>query len=147
MSRALTRCSSAWFGTPQAQTASYWASRVSQVVVWSCGRGRSCGPPSVRTPACRPGQRDLLGDEAAQGEADDVDLHEAEGVEQGHGVPGHLGDRPRGRAAGCADAGVVEGHDMAAGGQRVDQRGVPIVEVAAEVLEQDQRHVAVPVSR
>ena len=39
-----------------------------------------------------------------------------------------------------ADAGVVEGHDPAARGQRVDQRRVPVVEVSAEVLEQHQRH-------
>jgi hypothetical protein len=38
--------------------------------------------------------------------------------------------------------GVVEGDDAAGGGQVVDQRGVPVVEVPAKVLEQDERRLA-----
>ena len=52
------------------------------------------------------------------------------------------------RAAGRgADADVVEGDDASLRGERVDQRGVPVVEVAAEVLQQDERHIASPRSR
>ena len=43
-------------------------------------------------------------------------------------------------AGGAADSGVVERHDPPRLRQRVDQRRVPVVEIAAEVLEQDQRH-------
>jgi len=43
---------------------------------------------------------------------------------------------------GSADSGVVERHDPPGRCQRVDQRGVPVVQVSAEVLEQDQRHLA-----
>jgi hypothetical protein len=44
------------------------------------------------------------------------------------------------RCPGGADSGVVDGDDAPGQGQRVDQRGIPVVEVPAEVLEQDQRH-------
>jgi len=36
-------------------------------------------------------------------------------------------------------ASVVEGDDLVGLGERVDQRGIPVVQVAAEVLEQDER--------
>ena len=48
----------------------------------------------------------------------------------------------RGGAGGAADSGVVERHDPPGGGQRVDQRRIPVVEIPAEVLQQDQRRRA-----
>ena len=40
-----------------------------------------------------------------------------------------------------ADADVVERDHASIRGERVDERGVPVVEVAAEVLQQDERHI------
>jgi hypothetical protein len=55
---------------------------------------------------------------------------------------GHCFDRSRRRAVRRADADVVEGDHAALGGECVDQRGIPVVEVAAKVLQQDERHIA-----
>jgi hypothetical protein len=55
---------------------------------------------------------------------------------------GHPRDRVRGRAGRAADANVVERDDAAPGGEIVDQRRIPVVEIAAEVLQQDERNVA-----
>ena len=55
------------------------------------------------------------------------------------------GHRPHGvrRAAGRgADPDVVEGDHTSMCGERVDERGVPVVEVAAEVLQQDERNLS-----
>ena len=60
--------------------------------------------------------------------------------EERDGVARHLLDGVRGGAGGAADSGVVERHDPPGRRQRVDQRRVPVVEIPAEVLEQDQRH-------
>jgi hypothetical protein len=53
----------------------------------------------------------------------------------------HRFDRVRRQAGGAGHAAVVECHDPPFGGQVVDQSGVPVVEVAAEVLEEDERHI------
>jgi hypothetical protein len=53
---------------------------------------------------------------------------------------GHLLDGVRGGAGGAAHPGTVERDDPPRRGQRVDQRRIPVVQVPAEVLEQDQRH-------
>ena len=52
-------------------------------------------------------------------------------------------DRARRPAGRGADADVVERDHASIGGERVDERRVPVVEVAAEVLQQDQRHLTV----
>jgi hypothetical protein len=88
-----------------------------------------------------PPQRNLLRDEAADGESQQIDLTEVHGGEERDGVACHLLHRVRRCPGGATDPGVVEGDDPPGRGQRVDQRGIPVVEVAAEVLEQDQRHV------
>ena len=90
----------------------------------------------------RPGQRDLLGDEAADGEPEQVNLAEIHGLDEGDGVVCHLLHGARGGTGGAPDSGIVEGDDAAAGGQRVDQGRIPVVEIPAEVHEQDQRHAA-----
>ena len=46
--------------------------------------------------------------------------------------------RPAGRGA---DADVVERDHASIRGERVDESGIPVVEVAAEVLQQDERHI------
>jgi hypothetical protein len=84
----------------------------------------------------------MLRDEAADGEAEQVGLADPHGGEERDGVAGHLPDGLRGGAGGAADPGVVERHDPPGRRQRLDQRRVPVVQVPAEVLEQDQRHRA-----
>jgi hypothetical protein len=92
----------------------------------------------------RPHQRDLLGNEAADGETEQVGVVKLHGGEERDRVAGHLLDGVRGGSGGTADSGVVEGHDPPGRRQRVDQRRIPVVQVPAEVLEQDQRHRALP---
>jgi hypothetical protein len=87
----------------------------------------------------RPPQYDLLGDEAADGEPEQICLAELEGADKGDRIPGHLIDRVRRRAGQVTDAGVVEGDGPVGLGERVDQCGIPVVQVVAEVLEQDER--------
>src|SRR5215472_14704270 len=58
-----------------------------------------------------PGQRDLLGYEAADGEPEDVDLAKVQGGDEGNRVVCHLLDRVRCPPGRAADSGVVEGHD------------------------------------
>jgi hypothetical protein len=87
----------------------------------------------------RSDQRDLLGDEAAEREAEEVDRVELEGLEERDGIARHLGDRARGGARRSGHSGVVERDDPPVARQRVDQSGVPVVEVAAEMLEEHQR--------
>src|SRR6266498_3922491 len=55
---------------------------------------------------------ECLGDEAAEGEGEDVDLAEAEGLDEGIGVIGHGLDGVGHLAAGGADAAVVKGDDV-----------------------------------
>jgi hypothetical protein len=52
-------------------------------------------------------------------------------------------ENPRMSAWRAAHAGVIEGHDPPARHQCVDQRRVPAVEIPAEVLQQNQRHLTV----
>jgi hypothetical protein len=80
-------------------------------------------------------ERDLLSDEAADGETEQIDSLEFHRLEEGNGVVGHRLDGARRPAGGGADAGVVEGDHAAIRGERIDQRGVPVVEIAAEVPE------------
>jgi hypothetical protein len=67
-----------------------------------------------------------------------VDGAETEGVEERRGVAGGLLDRVGGGAGGGGDTGVVEQDDFALKGERVGQRRVVVVEVAHEVLDEDQ---------
>jgi hypothetical protein len=94
--------------------------------------------------AHRPGaaQDDLLGDEATQGEAEQVVAGHLEGVEEGDGVAGHLFDGAGSGAGGAGDAGVVDEDELALGGDGVDEQGVPVVQAGAVVHQADQRHAA-----
>jgi hypothetical protein len=86
-----------------------------------------------------PDQRDLLRDEAADGEPEDIGPAEPHGGEERDGVVRHLLDGVRRGSGRTADPGVVERNHPPARCQRVDQRGIPVVQVSAKVLEQDQR--------
>ena len=98
-------------------------------------RGRQYKPADERGPS----ERDLLGDEAAERKAEDVDVVQVHRGDERDRVLCHLGHGARCGSGGTTDAGVVEGHDRPGRGQRVDQRRIPVVQVAAEVLQEDQR--------
>jgi hypothetical protein len=84
--------------------------------------------------------RDHLGDHAAHGEPEQVDLIQAQGADEGDGVPGHLLDGRRRRAGGGTDAPVVEGDDRVLGGDAVHDPGVPVVQDRGQVGEEDHRY-------
>ena len=84
--------------------------------------------------------RDHLGDHAAHREPEQVDLIEAEGTDEGHGVARHLLDGRRRGPAGGADTAVVEGDDPMLGGDAVHDSGVPVVQDCGQVGEEDHRH-------
>ena len=63
-------------------------------------------------------------------------------LEEGDRVVRHRLDGVRRRTGRAADADVVEGDHAPPRGKLVDQRGIPVVEVAAEVLQQHERHLA-----
>ena len=65
---------------------------------------------------------------------------EAERVDERDHLARRLGDRAARLARRGADARVVDQDDLALGGERVGQRRVPVVQVAAEVLQQHERH-------
>jgi hypothetical protein len=71
--------------------------------------------------------RNHLGDHAAHGQPEEVDVIEAEGADEGDGVPRHLLDGRRRRPAGGTDTSVVEGDDPMLGGDTVHDSGVPVV--------------------
>ena len=87
-------------------------------------------------------ERDLLRDEAADRETEQIHPLELECLEEGDGIVAHRLDRVGRPAGGRADAGVVEGDHTAISRERIDERGVPIVEIAAEVLQENKRCLA-----
>ena len=66
-------------------------------------------------------------------------ITQIEGVQEGQGVVRHRGDGARRGSRRPGDAGIVEEDHFAKGGERVHEGGVPVVEVAAEVLQQHKR--------
>ena len=82
---------------------------------------------------------DLLSDVSAHRVAKEIDLLEAQCVDERGGVPRHSRDGPRCRAGAEPDAGVVGEDHLAARGEGVGYRRVVVVEVAHEVLEQHDR--------
>ena len=83
-----------------------------------------------------------LGDHAAEGEGEDVDLVEPERLDEGVGVVGHRLDAVGHLAGGGADAAVVEGDDVAVLRDRVDDARVPVVQGRGEVDEEDDGDAA-----
>ena len=60
-----------------------------------------------------PGQRDLLRDEAADGEAEQVNLAQVQGLDERDGLVRHLLRGVCCFPGGAADSGVIEGDDTA----------------------------------
>ncbi len=90
----------------------------------------------------RPAQRNLLGDEPADREPEEIDLVQAEiGNARNHVARG-VRDTGTELAARGPDARVVDQDDLALGRERIGQRRIPVVQIAAEVLEHHQRQLS-----
>src|SRR4051812_13711526 len=76
----------------------------------------------------------------ADREPEQVDPVESQRIDERDHPPRRLPDRAAELARRGPDTRIVDEDDLALGGERVGHRGVPVVEVAAEVLQQDQRH-------
>src|SRR5215213_229961 len=85
---------------------------------------------------------DLLRDETADREAEEVDLGKGQRVYEGQRVATVLLERRRNCAAGQAHPARVEEENLMLSRQVVDQGRIPVVEVAPEVLEEDDRNGA-----
>jgi hypothetical protein len=83
-----------------------------------------------------------LGDHAAEGEREDVDLVEAERPDERVGVVGHRLDAVGNLSRGGADAAVVERDDVMVLGDGVDDPWVPVVQGRRQVNEEDDRDPA-----
>src|SRR6185312_14735389 len=81
----------------------------------------------------------LLSDAAAEGKSQQVHFDEAEQVDKGDRVSCHRRDIVRRWTGRATDPGVVKRDDWAIGGESVDDGGIPRIDVAREVLQQNQR--------
>jgi len=81
----------------------------------------------------------LLGDHSAERESEYVARADAETIEEGGRVLRHPRYGGRHLARRATEARIVEQDQLAAAGESVGERGVPIVECACEVLEEKQR--------
>src|SRR3954470_16385024 len=76
---------------------------------------------------------------ATERESEEVDPLQVERIDEGDRIPGHVGDVLRNGACGAGSPAVVDQDALAVPGQAVDEQRVPVVEVAAEVLQHHQR--------
>src|SRR5580698_8181653 len=81
----------------------------------------------------------LLSDEASNREAEEIDLTEFHGVEELQRAQCRFGHRMCNLALRPTHTPVVEGDDASVGGQGIDEGRIPVVEVASEVDQEDQR--------
>src|ERR1700730_1741143 len=120
-----------------------WAPAFS-IAAWSTA-------PVSAGPGCRAGQDDAsdqirsllddhLGDHAAEGVSEQVNLAQPERIEKCHRVGGHRLDAVGGSATRTADTAKVDQDDAVLGGDAVDHGGVPIVEDGREVMKEYHRH-------
>src|ERR1700726_901337 len=87
-------------------------------------------------------QYDFLHDHAADREAKYVDLLQAQRLDEGDGVSGHLFECGRDLAGAAGDARVVEQDHLAAASQAIGHHRVPVIHGAEVVLVEDERHAA-----
>ncbi len=87
-------------------------------------------------------QRDLLGDEAADREAEQINSRQSQRLYEGDGVGAHFLERGRHLARAAGYARVVEQDHFSTLGQAVGHGRVPMVHGAGEVLVENQRHTA-----
>src|SRR5216683_3669151 len=87
-------------------------------------------------------QRDLLGDEAADREAEHINFLQSQRLDECDGVGAHFLERGRHLARAAGYARVVEQDYFSILGQAVDHGRVPMVHGTGEVLVENQRHTA-----
>jgi hypothetical protein len=87
-------------------------------------------------------KRHLLRHEAADREAQHVDLSESECLDECGGAASHLFDRGRNLAGAARDAGVVEQNDVPLSCETIGHRRIPMVHRAGEVLVENERDAA-----
>ena len=85
-------------------------------------------------------QSDFLHDQAADREAKEVNLLQAQCLDEGDGVSAHLFERRRDLAGAAGDARVVEQDHLPVASQAIRHRWVPIIHGADVVLVKDERH-------
>jgi hypothetical protein len=100
------------------------------------GTGAGQDQPTHQTRAQQDG---FLCGETAEGEPEQVDFDEVEGVDKDKNVAGQPFDAPRRGACREADSAVVDEDDFTPGRDVVYEGRVPVVEVAAESLEEHHR--------
>src|SRR5712675_2823130 len=87
-------------------------------------------------------QSDFLHDQAADREAKQVNLLQAQRLDKGDGVSAHLLERRRDLAGAAGDARVVEQDHFTVASEAIRHRRVPIIHGANVVLVEDDRHTA-----
>src|SRR5271168_2036382 len=85
-------------------------------------------------------QSDFLRDHAADREAKYVNLLQAQRLDEGDGIGGHLLERRRDLAGAAGYAGVVEQDHLTVASEAIRHRRVPIIHGADVVLAKDERH-------
>jgi hypothetical protein len=85
-------------------------------------------------------QRDLLGDEAADREAEHINLLQSQRLDEGDGVGAHRLERGRHLARAVGNACVVEQDHFPRRREAVGHRRIPVVHRAGEMHVEDQRH-------
>ena len=84
-------------------------------------------------------QRQLLCDHAAERKPDDIELVQSEGIVERQGMPRHRQDGFGRFAPGTSDPGIVKEDDVVIGGEAVGDQGIPVVQVSAKVVHEDER--------
>src|ERR1700736_1848052 len=87
-------------------------------------------------------QHDFLRDHAADREAKDVNLLQAQRLDEGDGVSAHPLERRRDLAGAAGDACVVEQDHLTVASEAIRHRRVPVIHGADVVLVEDERHAA-----
>jgi hypothetical protein len=82
----------------------------------------------------RPDESDLLGNEAADREPEDIDASDVQPCNEGKRIASHLLDRARSCSSCGTHTHVVERNDAPLPRQRVDEWRVPVLQVPAKVL-------------
>jgi hypothetical protein len=106
--------------------------------------GPPCGAEEARNDAAHEvgaDERNLLRDEATDREAEQIHPLEVHRLEERDGVVSHRLDRVRSHARRAANAAVVERDDAPHRCEIVDQSRIPVVEIPAEVLKQNERRL------
>ena len=85
-------------------------------------------------------QGDHLGDSAAEGEPEEIDLFQAHGADEGDGIGAHLLDRAGNLRAAPADTAVVERNHSVVFGDAVHDARIPVIEDGGQMVAEHHRN-------